>query len=209
MKYEIDIFHYLDIYKKESRKIAFLIGLAMIITAIASNLMPVTYRSTAIILSPKEGGQMGALGAYLGMSSLAAGNSSDEVVFSMLKSRRMSNDIYKYFDLKNKRKSWWALDTYAVTGGFAIEVKAHDPDLSEKIVTFAIANLDKINVELQVTSHKPMIKVLDSAVRGTPIGRDTTKKVLVSGLFVFLLYTLVVFFKEYFSKIKQKDYDKT
>lgn len=205
MKYDIDIFHYLDIYKKESRKIAFLIGLVMIITVVGSSFMPVTYRSTAIILSPKSGGQAGALGAYLGIPSLTAGNSSDEVVFSMLKSRRMSNDVYEHFDLKNRRKSWWALDTYIVTGGFAIEVKAHDPDLSEKIVNFAIANLDKINLELQITSQKPMIKVLDPAVRGTPASKDTVKKTLTSGLFSFLIYTLFVFFREYLTHLKRKD----
>lgn len=202
MRYEIDILHYLNIYKKEWKRMLCLIGIAMFVTIIIGYIQPVTYRSTAIVLSPKDGDQASNLGKYLGLPSLSIGGSSDDVIFSMLKSRRMSNDINGHFNLKNKRKFWWNLDTYAVTGGFAVEVKGPDPELTRDIANFAIENLDKINLELQVTSQKPMVKVLDIALRGIPTNRNVSKKSVSSALAVLLAYTLFIFFREYFSHLK-------
>lgn len=203
MRYDIDIFHYLNVYKKEWKKMITLIVLAMLITMVVTSLQPVTYRSTLIALSPKEGNSLGGLGNYLGLSSLSVGNSSDDVIFSMLKSRRMGKDINEHFKLDTKGKFRWSLDTYIVTGGFAVEVKGSDPEMTKKIANFAIENLDKINSELQVTTQKPMVKVLDPALKGAPVGRNISKKTISGGLFVFLIYTLLVFFKEYFSYLKK------
>jgi len=202
MKYEIDILHYLNIYKREWKKMIFLIVIAMFITIVFSYIQPVTYKSTAIVLSPKEGGQAGSLGKYLGIPSLSIGGSSDDIIFSMLKSRRMNNDINERFNLRNKRKFWWNIDTYTVTGGFAVEVKGPDPDLVRDITNFSIENLDKINMELQVTSQKPMVKVLDIALRGTPANKNISKKTISVALFAFLIYTLFIFFREYFSQLR-------
>lgn len=202
MKHEIEIFHYINIYKKEWKRMMFFVIFAIFITGIIGYLQPVTYKSTAIVLSPKEDNQSSSLGRYLGLPNLSIGGSSDELIFSMLKSRRMSNDINKHFNLRNKRKFWWNIDTYIVTGGFAVEVKGTDPDLIRDIANFAINNLDKINLELQVTSKKPMVKVLDSALRGSPANKNTSKKAISAALLVFLLYALLIFFREYFSKLK-------
>jgi uncharacterized protein involved in exopolysaccharide biosynthesis len=200
MRYEIDIFHYLNIYKKEWKKMAALILLTMLITMIVTLLQPIMYRSTISVLSPKEGGGMGNLGSYLGLS---AGPSSDDIIFSMLKSRRMSNDINEHFNLKNKRKFWWEIDTYIVTGGFAVEVKGSDPELTRDIANFSIANLDKINSELQITTQKPMVKVLDPALRGAPVAKKVSNRVAASGLFTLLLHAFFLFFKDYFSQLKK------
>jgi hypothetical protein len=202
MRYDINIFHYWDIYKKEWKKMAFLIVLAMIISPMIISVQPVTYKSTLIALSAKEGSQAGKIGAYLGLPDLAIGTSSDDIVFSILKSRRMRKDIDEHFKLRERPKFWWSLDTYIVTGGFAVEVKGSDPELIRDIANFAIENLDKINIELQVTSQKPMVKVLDPAFKGVPVKRDMSKKAIASGLSVFLVYSLLVFFKEYFYQLK-------
>ncbi|MBU1147542.1 MAG: hypothetical protein KKD11_04250 [Candidatus Omnitrophica bacterium] len=202
MKYDIDIFHYLDIYKKHYKRIIALVTLTVFIALIAQNFQPKVYRSTLIALSSPEGGQAANLGSYLGLPNLAMGNSSDDLVFSMLKSRRMSKDINNHFNIKRHPKLWWSLDTYVVTGGFAVEVKGSDPEFTRDIANFAVENLDKINLELKVTSQKPMVKVLDSALKGDLANKNTAKKGITSGLFVFLVYTLFIFFKEYFSQMK-------
>lgn len=203
MRYDIDVFHYIELYKKHWKKMIFLVLCASLFTAVFQFTQPATYRSTLIALSSKEGGSGANIGSYLGLPNLAIGNGSDEIVFSILKSRRMSNDISEHFDLKKKHGFWWSLDTYIVTGGFAVEVKGSDPDLTRDIANFAVENLNKINLELQVTSQKPMVKVLDYALKGTPVKKDMLKKVIASGLFVFLAYTLFVFFREYLSQIKK------
>ena len=204
MKYDIDIFHYLDIYKKHYKRIVALVILTIFITLIAQNFQPKVYRSTLIALSSKEGAQAANLGSYLGLPNLAMGNSSNDIVFSMLKSRRMSKDINRHFNLKSRPKLWWSLDTYIVTGGFAVEVKGSDPEFTKNIANFAVENLDKINLELKVTSQKPMVKVLDSALKGDLANKNTAKKGIAGGLLVFLAYTLFIFFKEYFSQLKIK-----
>jgi len=203
MRYDIDVFHYIELYKKHWKKMIFLVLCASLFTIVFQFIQPATYRSTLIALSSKEGGQGANIGSYLGLPNLAIGNGSDEIIFSMLKSRRMSNDISERFDLKKKRGFWWSLDTYIVTGGFAVEVKGSDPDLTRDITNFAVENLNKINLELQVTSQKPMVKVLDPAIRGTQVGKDVFKKSMASDLLVFLIYTLFIFFREYFSQLKR------
>lgn len=202
MKYDIDIFHYINIYKREWRKMFYLICVAMVISTVMARMQPLTYKSTAIVLSPEQSNTAGNIGKYFGIPNLAMGSSSNDLIFSILKSRRMSNDINEHFNLRNKRKFWWGLDTYVVTGGFAVEVTGSDPDLIRDIANFAIENLDKINIELQVTSQKPMVKVLDTALRGTPTNKNVSKKAITAGLFVFLIHTLFIFFREYLSQIK-------
>ncbi len=203
MKYELDIFEYLGIYKREWKKIAFWVILAMCITMVISMLQPAAYRSTLIALSPKAGNIGGQLGNFLGLSGLSQGNSSDELIFSMLRSRRMSADITKRFNPDGKRKIKWAIDSYVVIGGFAVEVKGSDPLLTRDIANFSVENIDKINMELQLSPQKAMVKVLDPAVKGAEADKGVSKKTLASGLFVFLLYTLVIFFKEYISHMKK------
>src|SRR3989338_4059684 len=112
MRYDIDIFHYIELYKKHWKKMIFLALCASLFTAVFQSIQPVTYRCTLIALSSKEGGQGANIGSYLGLPNLAIGNSSDEIIFSMLKSRRLRNDINERFNLKNKRGFWWSLDTY-------------------------------------------------------------------------------------------------
>lgn len=205
MKYELDIFKYLGLYKREWKKIAYWMILAMCITMVISMLQPATYRSTLIALSPKAGNVGGQLGSFLGLAGLSASNSSDELIFSMLKSRRMSDDINRHFNPDGKRKIKWAIDSYVVTGGFAVEVKGSDPLLTKDIANFAVENIDKINMELQISPQKPMVKVLDPAVKGVAVDKGASKKTLASGLFVFLIYTLFVFFREYLTHLKRKD----
>jgi uncharacterized protein involved in exopolysaccharide biosynthesis len=199
MRYEVDIFHYLALYKKAWKRIVALTLLAGVISAVLGYLKPTVYRSTAIILSPKEGGNAGAIGRYLGLLNTGT-SSSDEVVFSILKSARMRKDINERF--KDVPNFWWSLDTYVVTGGFAIEVKGPSPDITEMVANFSIGNLDKINTELQVTPQRPMVKVLDPAVTGAPMPKHASKKAISSMLFVFMAFSLFIFFREYFSQLK-------
>lgn len=203
MKYELDIFEYLGLYKREWKKIVFWMILAMAITMVISMFQPADYRSTLIALSPKAGNVGGQLGSFLGLAGLSAGGSSDDLIFSMLKSRRMSDDINRHFNPDGKRKLKWSIDTYVVTGGFAAEVKGSDPLLTRDIANFSVENIDKINMELQISPQKPMVKVLDPAVRGVAVGKNVPKKTLASGLFIFLLYSLVVFFRKYIAHMKR------
>ena len=95
------------------------------------------------------------------------------------------------------------MDTYVVTGGFAIEVTGSNPELTRDIANFAAKNVDEINKDIKVRTELGMVKVLDPAVKGSPIRKDIAKKPIASALLVFLIYTLFIFFKEYFSQLKR------
>ncbi|MFA4991088.1 MAG: hypothetical protein WC569_00720 [Candidatus Omnitrophota bacterium] len=204
MKSEFDIFYYIGLYKKEARKIGKSVLWAICIILIISFIQPMVYKSTVTVLAPKDGAQMGGLSKYLGLPDFSLGDSSSDIIFSILKSRRMREDINERFNSNRKRRAWWALDTYTVTGGFALEIKCHDPELSRDIANFAIENLDKINFELQITPNKPMVKVLDAALKGAPAGRDILKKIAAGALFVLLFYSFLIFFREYLSALYKK-----
>ena len=199
MKYEIDIFYYLDIYKRHWKRMVFLRALVVCVTAMIQSMKPVTYRSTLIALSSKKATPAGNFEKFFGLSM---GTSSDEIIFSILKSRRMRTDINRNFKTKDKPRFWWSLSTYIVTGGFAIEVTGSDPDLTRDIANFAADNVDEINNDIVISTEKGLVKVLDPALKGLPMGRNVSKKVTASGLFVFLIYALVIFFKEYFFQLK-------
>src|SRR3989338_1509548 len=198
MKHEIDILHYLNIYKKEWKKMAFLIVIAIVITAMVQNMLPKTYRSTLIALSfGGAGSQAGGIQKFASLLNFSGISSSNDVIFAILKSRRMRKDIREHFSLKDKPKFWWNLDTYKVTGGFAVEVEGSDPEMTREIADFAVKNLKELNTELWISPEQVEIKVLDPAERGVVARRDVSKKAMTSSLIVFLVYTLFIFFREY------------
>jgi hypothetical protein len=129
-------------------------------------------------------------------------SSSADTIFAILKSARMRGDINEHFNVQGRSQFWWQLDAYYVKGGFAIEITGSDPEIIKDIANFAAENLDNINLELQITSQKPMITVLDPAVRGAPINKNISKKAIVNALFIFIIYSFYVFYKEYLSHLK-------
>jgi len=198
MKSGIDIFHYINIYKREWRRIVLLIVVVTSISAFLAYRKPITYTSVLIALHSSDKGRVN-----FGDFNLAMGVSSAATIFAILESRRMRRDINTHFNLSNRPNFWWSIDAYTDTGGFGVEVTGPDPVMTEKIANFAVENLDTINDDLKVTTERPMVKVLDPAGRGVPSKKHISKSVVASGLFCFLLYTLFIFFKEYFSQMKK------
>ena len=202
MKTAINIFHYFDTYKRHWLIMVLLIAVVASITAVVEYKKPITYRSTIVVLSSKDAGG-GDIGSYFGIPNLVKGSSSDDIIFAILKSRRMKKDIREEFNLKDKLEFWWKLETYELRGGFAVEVEGPDPQMTKEIANFSVKNLDEINLDIGLTSQKPMVKVLDEAEEGSPIGRNISKRTIASGLFVFLFYALFLFFREYFFGLKK------
>lgn len=200
MRYEIDIFHYIDIYKRHLKRMVFLIIIAILVTLMIQSMQPITYKSTLTAISSRRASQASGVGKILGLSMDV---SSDDIIFSMLKSRRMRTDINRHFEQKLKPKVWWRLDTYEVPGGFIIEVTGSDPELTRDIANFAAKNVDEINKDIKLGTELGMVMVLDYALEGTPINEDVSKKTVASGFFVFSIYTLFIFFREYFSHLKK------
>ncbi|MBU4149561.1 MAG: hypothetical protein KKB52_04340, partial [Candidatus Omnitrophica bacterium] len=107
MDYDFNILYYINMYKKWWKKIALVMTVSISLTACISLFLPVTYVSTVSILSVDSGGggaAGGALGKFLGLSGLSTGGSSNDIIISILNSRRMSSDIREKFELQKKPK---------------------------------------------------------------------------------------------------------
>ena len=204
MEYDFNILYYINMYKKWWKRIVLVMVISMFLTAFFSSFMPVTYVSTVTLLS--AGGATstgGALGSLLGLSGLSGGSSTDTIV-PLLNSRRMATDINEQFNLSKIPKFRYSMSTTEMKGSSAINVKGTDPVLTGRIANFVVKNLDKINTELDITPNKPMVKVLDPAVRGIRQSRQTPRKILVAGLLSFLLISLYAFFSDYLRKLKSQ-----
>jgi len=202
MEYEFNITYYIDIYKKWWKIIIPIVLITMVLTACFALTTPVIYSSTATIFLGGSGASSGSIGKLLGIPSLSTGGASDAIV-PLLQSRRMAKDINEHFDLAKKPKFRYSINTGGETV-LAVQVRGTDPELTGKIANWAIENLDKINMELNITSNKPMAKVLDPATYGSPLPRQVLKKAMVSGMLIFLLISAYVFFSEYLKKQKLK-----
>jgi len=202
MDYDFDIFYYIDMYKKWWKNIALVIFVSMFLTMCFLFFQPPSYISTVTLLST-EGGQSTAttsLGKLLGLSN----SSSTHVIVPLLNSRRMAKDISDKFNLDKKPRFRYKIETSETKGAFVIKVKGKEPVLVQKIANFVVGNLDKINMELDITPNKPMVKVLDPAVRGVRQSRQTPRKIFIAGLLSFLLVSLYVFFSDYLKKLKSQ-----
>ena len=204
MEYDFNILYYINMYKKQWKKIVLVMFISMFFTMCFSLMSQANYISTVTLLSTGEGGlSQNSLGKFLGLSGLT-GNSTTNVIAPLLSSRRMAKDISDRFTLDKKPDFRYRIDTIESKGAFVIKVSGKDPVLVQKIANFAVVNLDKINTELDITPNKPMVKVLDPAVRGTRESRRTPKKMLVAGLLSFLLISLYAFFSDYLRKLKSQ-----
>lgn len=206
MEYDFNMFYYVNTYKKWWKKIVLVMIVSMLFTTCILYFMPVAYISTVTTItggSGKGGGGEGALGKLLGLSGLSGGNSSIDIIVSILQSRRMTNDIREKFKLNERRNVRYSIATREISAGMAIDVRGNDPQLTKEIANFVVQNLDKINTELDITPIKPMVKILDSALNGSPEPKKGERKIILAGMLSFLLMSLYAFFLEYINKIKK------
>jgi len=203
MDYDFNILYYINMYKKWWKRLLLVMVISMSLTACLSLFTPVTYVSTVTLLSTVETqpAAVSSLGKFLGLSSFS-GFSSTDVIIPLLNSRRMTKDISDRFNLDKKPKFSYSITTNELKGAFAISVKGSEPDLTKQIANFIVQNVDKINNELDITPNKPMVKVLDPAVRGIKQSRPILRKIFVAGLLSFLLISLYAFFSDYLKKLK-------
>ena len=206
MSYEFNLLYYIDIYKKFWKAIILAMLVSMSLTAVFLYYQPSSYVSTITLLStevtqPQQLSE--GIGKFLGMTGLAA-NSSTDIVISLLRSRRMSADVRKEFDLDKKPDFKYKLQSTKLMSGISVDVEGSDPELIEKIANFVVRNLDKINTELSLTSNKPMIKILDPAVYGIQESKQFPRKMFVACILSFLMISLYAFFSDYLKKLKSQ-----
>jgi len=199
--YEIDLLYYVKLFKKWGKIALPACCIAMILAAFLLRLTPVSYVSTLTFLGGRPQRLPSTIGRMLGITE---GSPVTQSIDALLQSQRMHNDIRKEFDLDKKPEFTYSISLSEKRSANAILVRGADPDLVKEIATFVGKNLDKINEELDITTVKPMIKVLDPANRGVPQPREIGRKVITSGLLTLLLILGYGFFNDYLKMLSSR-----
>lgn len=204
MNYDFNPWYYIDIYKKWWKAIIIVMFVSMGLTAVFLRLSSTTmYVSNVSILTTDKFAAGSSVGGFLGIPSLSVGPSSADVIISIIKSKRMAKDINSNFSLAKKKGFIYSLDAYSAKAELIVRVTASDPILTRDIANFVVANLDKINSELEISSNKPMVKVLDPAESASPLPKENKRKILVAGLLAFLLSSFYIFGTDFLKKLKR------
>jgi uncharacterized protein involved in exopolysaccharide biosynthesis len=184
-------------------------------------LSPSIYKSEIKFFVPKQdkgsmSGYMSAINS-LGFGGLVGGDSSSDTIVNLINSRRMAKDIVLHFNLvehylkdsdnqiENEEKDLH--DTINAvrnslsinqdkTGLITLGVENQEPELAAKIANFTVLNLDIINEDLQISSQKPLVTILDPAEVPFNRFRPKRKMIVIIGfltggiLAVFLSFTI-------------------
>ncbi|GEM_PF-2695719 len=174
-------------------------------------------------------GYMSAISS-LGFGGLSGGNSSSEIVLNLINSRRMARDIVNRFELvkvyqdrnskkinyENGVKEKMIYDAVVrikssltvnsdKSGLITLAVEDENPQLAADIANYMIRNIDSINEELQISSQKPMVTVLDAAEKPLVTSKPNKKMMVIVGFITgAALSVLLAFTLEYFKKALRK-----
>lgn len=197
MEHDLKISYYVGMYKRFWKQVTTSLAAALCATVLFSMIAPVKYVSTVGILLTNQGNPtISSLSRMFSVSSADNGSAMRDIIISVLKSRRMVRDINQHFALKSRRETRWSINIKDIVGGLQIEVRGYDPDSTEKIANYCVQNLDNINNELDITTVKPMVKVLDPASYGEPASREIPRKLIIAVLLVLLVSGLLIFYKD-------------
>jgi len=201
MEYEFDILYYVNFFKRWKLKIIIAVGVSMFFAGLLTMFSPIYYTSEVTLIEPGTTTRFSSLEKWLGLPSDDSGGSPVE---AFLYSRRMANDIREEFGLDEMPKFRYSIFFGKARATRAIVAKATDPVLSQKIANFAARNLTKINEDLNISSKKPMVTILDEARSGRSESRGVIRKAFMAGLAAFMIVCLYGFFTDYHKHLKKK-----
>lgn len=210
--------YYLKVLYRRRWFLAILVLIASATTLATALRSAPVYRSTAtILLIEGQGG--GAFDAVqsgfgaLGIMLRGGSASSAKVITAILKSQRMANNIQEHFGFQERfqigreqaiQRAKGMLTIYDWDTTLGVEVTGGDPQFIADVANFCVKNLDSLNQELNISTEKPFVRLLDPAeVPKRPIPREIKKRMLVSALTVFLLGSLFVLFADYLRRLKE------
>lgn len=209
MSYDFSVLYYIDIFKKYRKKILFFVVIAACVALLSGLFKKPVYTSRCSILLTNipSSPSLSNLSNFMGFPGFSFGGTLANTIISLVKSRRMSEDIYLNFpELKRKPNFNLKLEVYDTTQGtLIIEVKGREPRLASDIANFCAKNLDAINAELNITSQRPMVNVLDQAIPASgPDSRQIPKHIAIAVIFTFCTVSLFFFGTEYYESLINK-----
>ena len=187
---EVTLFDYWQVLAKRKWQIIALCAVITTAALVVSVLLPKIYESTATLLPQLESNNSFGLGALLtsgaassaaqslGISLPGAPATPTDLFMAMLKSRIMSDDTIRRFNLteyykkKTMQETRIALEDsikISLTKEKVIKVTVEDkdPQLASDIANFYVSNLDRLNQTLSVSKARENRKFIEQRVVDT------------------------------------------
>ncbi len=218
---ELTLLDYWNIAWKYRKFISAVTGIVTVLAVIYSLNQPKIYTATVVVLPPEledmsKGGSMTNRNIFTSLGDVFGGGFNySNIVIAMLKSNRMAEGIIEKFELQKIYKTAsisGAINTLrgstniSVTKekAIAISVDSKDPKLAAVIANFYVANLDIMNQELELTSAKPVVRLLDKAVPPERRSKPSRSKIVLVAfaLSLFGCYSGCVIKENYTAKRK-------
>lgn len=213
---EIDI---IELIKTILRYWKFILVTTFIITfsvVVYSLIITPQYTATTKFFIPEMESQPSYMSrlSSLGLGGIiGGGNTSVEIIINMLNSRRMAKDVLRKFNLieiDNPQEIEIAIKEVQgslvvakdKTNFITLSFTDVDPKKAALIANFFVQNLDQINEELQISSQKPLVQILDKA--DVPVYKSKPKRkqmVIIGFISSIILSIFSVFTIEYIKKI--------
>ena len=181
-----------------------------VLAAVVTLLLPKVYTASVAVLPPEvedtsRGGSMMNKNMFSPYGFMIDGGYNfTNFMIAILKSRSMSEDVIAKFNLKKeeqdledavKELNTRMKITVAKEKVVTLSVTTRDPKLSADIANFYIANLEAMNIELQLTQAKPMVRVLDKAIppkkKSGPSNRNNVAIGFISSLGFCIVFVLL------------------
>lgn len=161
---EINLLDLLQVILKRKKIIAQIVGGAIVLSVIASLLLPKMYTATARVLPPSESGSSissllsQAGGAFAGLAGgLISGKTTAELYRGILESRTVADALVERFNLKERYDKKYLADVYKELAKRAdisvsrkdeiisVSIEDRDPQLAADMANFYVEMLDKMN----------------------------------------------------------------
>lgn len=207
MNGEIDLVDYVKIIFHYRRIVLALVGASVVLTGFLSMSEPATYETTTIFFPIEVQHNL-----VLGKVALKPRLNIQDLVVSILESRRMADKVIDDLELKkvmgiNNIKSLEDTLKSSVkinvdtSGLIRLSSRSNSAELAAKIANSYVENIDYFNKEFNIEPDYKIVEVMDKAIapeKRTP--RDTVKKVLMSGIYSFVVAMALIFSIEYFRR---------
>ena len=215
---EITLLNYWKVFQaKKGFLFAITIFSAGIMAFVASS-APREYTASVTTFPPSEGGGSLSILRGLNFSGITGGGATSVTSLAFLvKSRRMAEGIVERFNLAERlqtnreeaiKKASRMVSGYDLAKGtlFVVEATTGDPKLSADLANFCVEYLNTINEQLNLTTQKPMLKVIDPALSPErPNSRYIGKKVMSAALFSGIASYFFFFFAEYARALRERE----
>jgi len=182
--------------------------LSMVVSLILSDI----YSAEVTILAPEAAVGGGLAGGLMAAAAQGFGRGqeiSSQTILTLLKSGNQTEAVIKRFNivetlgLKDKAEAYELLEKITafsfseLEGVIRVKVETHSPELSANMANFYVKNLNALNEKIEITSQRPLVKVIDWAgIPSSPSKPRVKWNTVIGGFLGFIISFLVLYIKD-------------